>query len=81
METVQFKDGRPGLVWMKNFMKRNRLSHNKKAEMISCARKSNTSNPFIIYDFYDLLEKVRANKQSPSPTPPPIDFGTLIWVF
>ena len=38
-------------------MKRNRLTH-KKAEMISCARKSNTSNPFIIYDFYEQLEKV-----------------------
>ncbi|XP_057301212.1 uncharacterized protein LOC130635762 [Hydractinia symbiolongicarpus] len=26
--------------------------------MISTARKSNTSNPFIIYDFYDQLEKI-----------------------
>ena len=30
----------------------------KKAEMISTARKANTSNPFIIYDFFDQLEKV-----------------------
>ena len=39
-------------------MKRNRLSH-KKAEMISAARKANTSNPFIIYDFYKQLAEVR----------------------
>ena len=39
---------------MKNFMKRNRLSL-KKAE-ISSARKLNTSNPFIIYDYDNLLE-------------------------
>ena len=26
--------------------------------MISSARKSNTSNPFVIYDFYDQLELV-----------------------
>ena len=30
----------------------------KKAEIISTARKANTSNPFIIYDFSDQLEKV-----------------------
>ena len=30
----------------------------KKAEMISSARKSNLSNPFIIYDYYNLLEKI-----------------------
>ena len=29
----------------------------KKAEMISTARMVNTSNPFIIYDFYDTLER------------------------
>ena len=38
-------------------MARNKLTH-KKAEMISCAWKSNTSNPFLIYDFYDQLEAV-----------------------
>lgn len=53
----QFKNNKPGYKWMKGFMKRNRLT-NKKAEMISAARKSNTSNPFIIYDFFDQLEKV-----------------------
>ena len=38
-------------------MKRNKLSH-KKAEVISSARKSNTTNPFIIYDFFDQVKKV-----------------------
>ena len=37
----------PGIILLKNFMKRNRLSH-KKVEMISAARKTNTSNPFIM---------------------------------
>ncbi|XP_057305999.1 uncharacterized protein LOC130644419 [Hydractinia symbiolongicarpus] len=55
--SLQFKNGRPGLVWIKSFMKRNGLSH-KKAEMISTARKANTSNPFIIFDFYDQLEQI-----------------------
>ena len=54
---AQFKDNRPGLAWLKNFMARNNITH-KKAEMISCARKANTSNPFIIYDFYEQLEEV-----------------------
>ena len=42
---------------MRSSMKRNRLTL-KKAEMISSCRFSNTSNPFIIYDFYGTLEKV-----------------------
>ena len=42
---------------MKNFMKRHELSH-KKAKTISSARKANTSNPFIIYDFYNLIDEV-----------------------
>ena len=53
----QFKDGKPGNKWFKNFMKRNKLSL-KKAEMISTAPKANSSNPFIIYDFFDQVEKV-----------------------
>ena len=57
IEAKQFKDNRPGLTWMKNFMMRKDLSH-KKAEMISSARKANTSNLFIIYDFYNLNDKV-----------------------
>lgn len=35
----------------------------KKANMISSARKSVTSNPFIIYDFYDALEKLVNEKK------------------
>ena len=57
LEAAQFNNWRPGLTWIKNFMARNRLTH-KKAEMISSAWKSNTSNPFLIYDFFDQLETV-----------------------
>ena len=38
-------------------MKRNKSSL-KKASMICVDRKSNTSNPFITYDFFDKLEEV-----------------------
>ena len=54
---TQFKKERPGYKWIRNFMRRNNLTM-KKAEMISSARMGNTANPFIINDFYDLLEKV-----------------------
>ena len=37
--------------------KKNRLTL-KKAEMISTCRFSNTSNPFNVYDFYDIFEKL-----------------------
>ena len=57
LELTQFNNRRPGLTWIKNFMARNKLTH-KKAEMSSSARKSNTSNPFLIYNFYDQLESV-----------------------
>ena len=39
-------------------MERNKLTL-KKAEMIRSSRIANTSNPFIIYDFYNTLEKVK----------------------
>lgn len=55
--TTRFKNGRPGYDWLKAFMKRNNLSM-KKANMISSARKSATGNPFIIWDFYELLQKI-----------------------
>ncbi|XP_057302768.1 uncharacterized protein LOC130636936 [Hydractinia symbiolongicarpus] len=38
-------------------------SQQKKANMICAARKSVTSNPFIIYDFYDTIEKLFNEKQ------------------
>ena len=61
-----FKDDRPGKDWLRLFMDRNRLSL-KKANMISPARKSSPSNPFIIFDFYDVLENVVAEgKLGPS---------------
>ena len=52
-----FKEDRPGREWFTNFLKRNRLS-TKKATIISAARKAATSNPFIVYDFYEKLEEV-----------------------
>ena len=39
-------------------MERNKLTL-KKAEMIRSSRIANTSNPFIIYDFYNTLERVK----------------------
>ena len=57
IQVSAFNDGRPGKHWLAGFMERNRLSL-KKANMISSARKSATSNPFIIFDFFDQLEKV-----------------------
>ena len=57
-----FRDDRPGRDWLSAFMNRNNLSL-KKANMISSARKSATSNPFIIYDFYDVLEKLMREKK------------------
>lgn len=60
--TTPFKNDRPGKNWLSQFMKRNNLSK-KKANMICAARKSVTSNPFIIYDFYDTIEKLFNEKQ------------------
>ena len=56
METT-FKEGKPGPKWIRKLLRRNKLIM-KKDEMISSSRISNTSNPFIIYDFYDALAKV-----------------------
>ena len=42
-----FHDDRPGKDWIRNFMKRNKLSL-KKASMLSIARRSNSANFFII---------------------------------
>ena len=57
IKAAKFKDGHPGPDWLKLFMKRNKLSF-KKANMINAARKSAISNPFIIYNFYDQLDKI-----------------------
>ena len=52
-----FKDGRPGKDWVYAFMKRQMLN-TKKATMISAVRKAATFNPFIVYDFYDVIDKI-----------------------
>ena len=57
IKTDQVKDGKFEDKWFKNFMKHNKLSL-KSAEMIWTAQKANTSNQFIIYDFFHQLEKV-----------------------
>ena len=46
----------------KNFMKCNRMSL-KKANMTSSAWKFATSNPIIVFGFYDTLEKVMSERQ------------------
>ena len=52
-----FKNNLPGRKWMKRFLNMNSLSL-KKATMISKIRKDCTSNPFIVYEFYDRLEEI-----------------------
>ena len=56
IEGTCFNNHRAGYKWMKNFFKCSCLTM-KKAEMISTARIANTSNPFIIYNFYETLER------------------------
>ena len=46
-----FKNNRPEKDWIRGFIQRNKLSM-KKANIISAARKSATSNPFLIYDSF-----------------------------
>ena len=57
-----FTNNRPGKNWVRNFMRRNKLS-TKKANIINSARKSSTSNPFLIYDFYDVIEEIITTKK------------------
>ena len=55
----QFRDGIPGQYWLKNFMKRNKLSH-KKAEMISSARLLTLLYIYIyIYIYKRIIHLVR----------------------
>ena len=61
-----FKENRPGKEWLSNFLKRNKLN-TKKANMISYARMANTSNPFVVYDFFETIEKI-ANENNFSPS-------------
>lgn len=52
---TQFKDGRPGEDWFLNFKRRHKLSL-KIPQSVEYARKKNL-DPFLIYDYFDLLEK------------------------
>ena len=61
--TNPFNDDRPGKDWLRNFMKRQKLSTNK-ATIISAARKAATANPFIIFDFYEVVEKIIKEKKT-----------------
>ena len=61
-----FKNDCPGKEWIRGFMNRNKLSL-KKATMISSARKSATENPFIVYDFFDVIADI-INKHKIPPT-------------
>ena len=52
-----FKENRPGKEWLRKCLRRNSLS-TKKANMISAARMATTSNPFVMYDFFDTVQKI-----------------------
>ena len=53
--TTPFKNNRPGKKWVKSFMKHNRMS-SKKTNIISSARQSTTSNPFLSSQIWNLDE-------------------------
>ena len=53
---TSFKNNTPGYDWAVSFMKRHRLSL-KKSGLMQIARKNVTSDPFVIYGFYDMLQK------------------------
>lgn len=55
LQTV-FKDGMPGYDWAVAFMRRHNLTL-KTGGMMQLAWKSVTSDPFVIYGFYELLQK------------------------
>lgn len=51
-----FKDNTPGDEWFRGFCSRNALNL-RKHEALDKARRSATSDPYIIYPFYELLDK------------------------
>ena len=57
-KVLKFKGrpGYPGPDWLKSFMDKNSLSL-KEATKLSRAWYNATKNPFIIYNYFDLLEK------------------------
>ena len=50
--STPFKYDGPGRTWMRAFMKHTKLLL-KNSSMICILQKSNTKNPFVIYNFYD----------------------------
>ncbi|CAF3744594.1 unnamed protein product [Rotaria socialis] len=50
----KFNNNLPGYEWVHNFLLRHNLSL-KKGGMMQIARKTVTSDPFVIYSFYELL--------------------------
>ena len=57
-----FPNNYPGTEWAKRFMKRHNLRL-KKGTSMQIDRKERTSDPFIIYSLYDVLEKELQNLQ------------------
>ena len=52
---TRFKNGHPGVDWLSSFMGRHKLKLKKGGQM-QIARKNVTSDPFVIYEFYELLK-------------------------
>ena len=53
--------------WVENFLKRQKFTA-KKATIISTARKAVIANPFLIYDFYDIIKRIWNSDESGFPT-------------
>lgn len=56
----RFSDNRPGPEWTREFLKRNYLLLKKPVQMIN-ARKAVTADPFVVYDYFQLLENTMKN--------------------
>ena len=54
------RPGYPGPDWLTSFIKKNNLSL-KEATKLSQPRYNATKNPFVIYHYFDLLEKIISN--------------------
>lgn len=52
-----FKDGVPGRDWYQGFAKRHDLKL-KSLEQLEKCRLTNTANPYMVYEFYDILRNV-----------------------
>lgn len=56
-----FTNNKPGPDWIRCFLKRHGLTL-KKGGMMQLARKTVTADPFVVYGFYDKLEKIISEK-------------------